>query len=320
MPTSTIIIPYLTESWFHIKATVASLLWATNMALIDEVRFVDDENTDATRFKAELLALHPKIRVISNPHRIGLTASKVAGSEGVNSSVLIFLEPHCIMNKGWLEPLLDRMMKTSKRNVVMPIIDIIKHPYTEERAATQLYAPAAEMIGIFYMRNLQFNWMALMQRNHSYRAPDPFPNPAMPGGIFAMWRSWWEESGKYDTGMGEWGGENVEMSLRMWTCGGSIETIPCSRLYHYFRPSRPYVFHGEVSEKNTKRTAQVWLDDYFETFLKQTPHARQLDAGDLSDRIALRKQLQCKPFQWYIDNIFPELTKQYLSQSTNLRR
>lgn len=31
-----------------------------------------------------------------------------------------------------------------------------------------------------------------------------------------------------------------------------------------------------------------------------------MDVGDLSKRIALRNQLRCKGFHWYLKNVFPE--------------
>ena len=62
----------------------------------------------------------------------------------------------------------------------------------------------------------------------------------MPGGVFAINAHWFREIGGFDSKMETWGGENVDISLRTWLCGGSMFIVPCSHVGHVGRHYHPY--------------------------------------------------------------------------------
>ena len=104
----------------------------------------------------------------------------------------------------------------------------------------------------------------------------------MAGGLFSIDKEYFERLGKYDPGFDIWGAENLELSLKTWMCGGTLEMIPCSHVGHVFRrrhglkfvsysheaaPRSPYSWRAghadvDVLRRNSARLAEVWLDDY----------------------------------------------------------
>ena len=137
----------------------------------------------------------------------------------------MFLDSHCEVGTDWLQPLLQRI-KLNRKTVASPVIDNIN-------LATFDLQPVSTFLRGGFDWRLDFFWEWLPASDRARKLRDPtssVASPAIAGGLFAVARDWFEELGWYDEGMEVWGGENIEISLRVWMCGGSLEIVPCSKV------------------------------------------------------------------------------------------
>lgn len=162
---------------------------------------------------------------------------------------------------------------------------------------------------------LSFGWESLPHHEKQRRKDETYPikTPTFAGGLFSISKEYFYHIGSYDEEMEIWGGENIEMSFRVWQCGGQLEIIPCSVVGHVFRNKSPHTFPKgtQVIARNEVRLAEVWMDDYKEIFYRRNQDAAQIakdrSYGDISKRLELRSRLQCKSFSWFLKNVYPEV-------------
>uniref|UniRef100_A0A674MYY6 Polypeptide N-acetylgalactosaminyltransferase n=1 Tax=Takifugu rubripes TaxID=31033 RepID=A0A674MYY6_TAKRU len=305
LPASSVVITFHNEARSALLRTVVSVLKKSPPHLVKEIILVDDysDNLSGVYLGQTLSIVYIAVLVLMFP--LGLMRSRVRGADAATAPVLTFLDSHCECNDHWLEPLLERVAE-DKTRVVSPIIDVINMDNF------QYVGASADLKGGFDW-NLVFKWdyMTLDQRRARQGNPiAPIKTPMIAGGLFVMDKEYFEQLGKYDMMMDVWGGENLEISFRVWQCGGSLEIIPCSRVGHVFRKQHPYTFpggSGTVFARNTRRAAEVWMDEYKNFYYAAVPSARNVPYGNIQSRLELKKRVGCKPFKWYLENVYPEL-------------
>ncbi|XP_050693261.1 probable N-acetylgalactosaminyltransferase 9 isoform X2 [Eriocheir sinensis] len=308
LPSASVIIIFTNEAWSPLIRTIWSVINRSPRRNLKEIVLVDDFSDRAEL--GEKLDLYikyrlpPLVRLVRLRERHGLIRARLEGAKAAVGDVLIFLDSHCEANEMWMEPLLQRI-KESRTAVLVPIIDVIDDSTLEYYHGNGRYF----QVGGFTWSG-HFTWIEISEEEQRRRGSPvgPTRSPTMAGGLFAMERNYFWEVGSYDEGMDVWGGENLEMSFRVWMCGGTLETIPCSRVGHIFRSFHPYTFPGnkDTHGLNTARMAETWMDGYKRLFFMYRPELEHADYGDVTERRELRNRLQCKSFKWYLDNIFPQ--------------
>jgi len=192
----------------YLARTVQSLI--RDLGPSDEVIVVDDGSTDGSTDSIE----SDRVRVIRGDERLGVARARRLGAASANGEVLVFSDAHVDAEPGWLVPLLGALSHPQV-GAAGPALSPFDHP---------------EVVagGLTYTKPLSdITWM--MDPSGVQKVP------AICGCFFAMRRDVYDKVGGFDEAIGNYGSEDLELSLRLWRAGYQCVTIAAARVAHRFR-------------------------------------------------------------------------------------
>lgn len=225
LPTTSIVIPFFNDHLSVLMRSVHSVINRAPAHLLKEVILVNDRS-DKEELYGELESylarnFDGKAHVIHLPERGGLITARIVGAMAATGDVLVFLDSHIEASINYLPPLLDPIAE-DYRTCVCPFIDVIDAQNYQYRAQDEGQRGGFEW-------NFLYKRMDIRPGDQETPA-DNFPSPVMAGGLFAISTKFFWELGGYDPGLDIWGGEQYELSFKIWLCGGTMVDSPCSRI------------------------------------------------------------------------------------------
>ncbi|KAG5684136.1 hypothetical protein PVAND_013377 [Polypedilum vanderplanki] len=305
-----IIIVFYNEHTSMLKRTLHSVYNRTPHKLINEIILVNDNSTSPELYEPfeeyviTNFADFVKIRVLNE--RRGMIIGRMEGARFAKGEVLVFLDAHVEVNVNWLPPLLEPIALNPKI-ITTPIVDILD-------SATFAYLKRDNGgRGIF---NWDLEYRRVSRRPEDKIRPEtPFLTPVMVGSVFAINRQYFWDMGAYDGQLRVAQGEQFEMSLKAHLCGQGIVECPCSRVGNIKRNKNYYKsFENgtDFAARNLKRIVEVWFDEYQNVVLNRHPERyKSVDAGNLARERTIRLGLHCRPFQFFLEFVAPEILERY---------
>ncbi|XP_075910463.1 polypeptide N-acetylgalactosaminyltransferase 18-like isoform X2 [Petromyzon marinus] len=216
LPALSLVLIFYNEAVSILLRAVTSAVRNTPHHLLKEIILVDDcsdyddlqEGFDSLVKELGRKYDHVKFRLERHTARRGLSASRVTGIRAASGPVVAVMDAHVEFPIGWAEPILARIQE-DRRVVVSTVFDnthydtFVVHRY-ESQAQTftwQLWCT---------YREPPLEWITNKDPTAPIRSPIVM-------GCMAASKSYLEEIGFLDEGMQVYGGENVELGLRVMT-------------------------------------------------------------------------------------------------------
>ena len=168
---------------------------------------------------------------------LGVARARNLGASHASGDVILFADAHVRAPEGWHIPVTDAL-RDERVGAVAPGIYSLTDP---ERRGFGMSVAGPD---------LRVPWLRKA-------GSAPYPVPVLPGGFLAMRRETYLRTGGYDPGMRQLGGNDAELSCRLWLSGYEQKVVPELEVGHLFRSAAPYPAKWVALLHNRLRMALV---------------------------------------------------------------
>lgn len=292
--TISVVLPCGFEHEFF-KRTAQSVFAETPEGILKEIVIVDDASDPPLKDSwPEEEAAKFSVKYVRLDSPAGLIGAKQVGAEAATGDIIVFFDCHVKPAADYWVPYVTSIQDNYKRVVIPTITNLNVDTWEEFGRPTR---SGGGMSKCYLTFDAEFKWTT-----------DDTPYvPIMSGGLLALSRRWFFEIGGYDSKMMGWGGENLDQSLRIWTCGGEIVSAPESYVAHMWRDGSAktrakYKLNSGDAIKNRARAVKAHLGPWYQKTLTfpsfQQWRGKELDTSSITDGFS---HLQCQGFEWYLN-------------------
>jgi GT2 family glycosyltransferase len=268
----------------ELKATIDNL-FDTLPRRCRELIVVDDGSTDGS---TQFLERHPHVRLLKS-NGLGVANARNLGASHATGDVILFCDAHVRAPKRWLAALLEPLQSATV-GAVAPGVYSLTEP---RRRGYGLY-----LVG----PDLHARW-------RHRQGLEPTAVPVLPGCFLAMRQDVFAATGGFDSGMRQLGGNDNELSLRLWLLGYELLIVPRIEVGHLFRTAIPFDATWAAVVHNRLRTAfvhfgQARIERVIDALrgYQAFPHGLAMTVdGDVHARRNLLRTQRRRSDDWFFD-------------------
>ncbi|XP_064644757.1 N-acetylgalactosaminyltransferase 7-like [Lineus longissimus] len=306
--------------------TIHSVFRRGPLDLVNEVILINHgiDKSTGTGMKSEIethIATHSpevakKVKYFKTKGKLDIVSARNIGAGESSGDVIVFLEAGSECGINWLSPLLARIAENSQ-TLAVPRLDKINPSLFSIKPFKEL---KDIHFGIFDW-GLKFteNLVPPKIQKKRNRTSAPYWSPAFNEGVFAIGREYFLRLGGYGPALEGPMGADLEMSFKVWQCGGRVEFVPCSHIAVLDKKQTTDFDSSNSStvHVNLKLIAMTWMDNIKANVYRTYPMLQHITIGDNSQMMTTRKRLKCKSFDWYMREVAYEVVDRfpYLSET-----